>query len=107
MKTQSNTENKLKNEKNETSYNADITAEDLKILGQDFENNIRQDGGDDISLINRKEEVDFSGKDLDVPGRNAASKKTTNRIKDEENMLYSQGGESKENLEEQSNQYIK
>ncbi|AWH75182.1 hypothetical protein DCS32_13710 [Dokdonia sp. Dokd-P16] len=107
MKAQANTNNKLKEDQKDTSYNSDITSEDLKVLGQDIENNIRQDGGDDVALTNRVEKVDFSGKDLDVPGRSAASKKTTNRIKDEENMLYSQGGESKENLEEQSDQYIK
>ena len=95
------TSNKLKEEQKDTTYNSDVTSEDLKALGQDFENNIRQDGGDDVALT----KVDFSGKDLDVPGRKQASKKTTNHIKDEENMLYSQGGESNENLEEQSSQY--
>ena len=107
MKTQANTNNKLKEDKKDTLYNSDITSEDLKVLGKDIENNIRQDGGDDVALNNRVEKVDFSGKDLDVPGRAAASKNTTNRITDEENMLFSQGGESKENLEEQSDQYIK
>lgn len=105
MKPMKDTSNKLKEEQKDTTYNSDVTSEDLKALGQDFENNIRQDGGDDVALTNRTEKVDFAGKDLDVPGRKQASKKTTNHIKDEENMLYSQGGESNENLEEQSSQY--
>ncbi len=107
MKPMKDISNKLTAEKTDTTYNSDVTSEDLKALGQDFENNIRQDGGDDVALTNRTEKVDFAGKDLDIPGRKQASKKTTNRIKDEENMLYSQGSESNENLEEQSSQYIK
>ena len=107
MKTQANTKDKLQKENATSSYDSNITKDDLKALGEDVENNIRQDGGDDVALDNRKEKVDFSGKDLDIPGRSAASKKTTNRITDEENMLFSQGGESNENLEEQSDQYIK
>ena len=107
MKPMKDMSNKLKENQKDTSYNSDITSEDLKVIGQDFENNIRQDGGDDVSLTNRTKEIDFAGKDLDVPGRTAASKNTTNRIKDEENMLYSQGSGSNENLEEQSKQYTK
>ena len=91
----------------DTDYNSDITKEDLKVLGQDFENNIRQDGGDDVALTNRTHNVDFAGKDLDVPGRKEASKATTNRLNDEENKLHSQGSASNENLEEQSSQYTR
>ena len=100
-------ENSTNNESNDTSYNSDVTQEDLKVLGQDFQNNMRQDGGDDTQLNDRTKKVDFAGKDLDVPGRAAASKKTTNGLTDEENKLHSQGSSSNENLEEQSNQYTK
>ncbi len=101
------TNENAKNQKEKATYNSDITKEDLKVIGKDIENNIRKDGGDDVQLTNRTNDVDFAGADLDVPGRNAASKKTTNRINDEENKLHSQGSASNENLEEQSSQYTK
>ncbi len=102
----------MKDTKNATEsdtnkYNSDITKEDLQALGKDFQNNIRQDGGDDTMLADREKKVDFAGRDLDVPGRSEASKTTTNRTVDEENMLHSQGSGSNENLEEQSARYTK
>lgn len=99
--------NALNTKSEDTTYNSNITREDLEIIGQDFKNNIRKDGGDDVALTNRTHDVDFAGKDLDIPGRNQASKKTTNRLKDEENKLHSQGSSSNENLEEQSKQYTR
>lgn len=95
------------NKADQKLYNSDITKEDLTALGDDFQHNIRRDGGDDVQLANRSKKVDFAGKDLDIPGRDGASKNTTKRITDEENMLHSQGSASNENLEEQSKQYIK
>ncbi|RMB59587.1 hypothetical protein EAX61_08300 [Dokdonia sinensis] len=91
----------------DTSYNSNVTQDDLQALGQDFQNNLRQDAGDDRQLNDRMKRVDFAGKDLDIPGRTAANKNTTNRLTDEENKLHSQGSSSNENLEEQSRQYIK
>ncbi|TVZ51437.1 hypothetical protein [Dokdonia sp. Hel_I_53] len=102
-----NEKNKSNSDKGTDNYNSNITNEDLQALGKDFQNNIRQDGGDDTMLSERNKKVDFAGKDLDIPGRTAASKKTTNRITDEENMLHSQGSSSNENLEEQSDRYTK
>lgn len=99
--------NTLNTKSEDTTYNSNITQEDLEVIGQDFKNNIRKDGGDDVALTNRTHDVDFAGKDLDVPGRSQASKKTTNRINDEENKLHSQGSSSNENLEEQSKQYTR
>jgi len=90
----------------DTTYNSDVTQEDLKVLGQDFKN-IHTDGGDDSQLKNRKNKIDFTGNDLDVPGRNTKSTTGTKKLKDEENSLYSQGSAPNENLEEQSDQYIK
>ena len=87
-------ESKTKEEK--LSYNPNITQHDKDILDQ---NNIHGDGGDDQQLIDRKEKVDFAGKDLDIPGRNQAKKSNTG-FRDEENQLFSQGGDDKDNLEE-------
>jgi hypothetical protein len=82
----------------DTAYNADVTKEDLKTLG-DKAGNLRNDNGDDFFLKNRKSNVDFSGSDLDIPGRVEAKKQTRLKPKDEENQLYSLGSEDNENLE--------
>ena len=88
----------MKNNKTSNEYNSDITEADLKALGERTKN-IRTDNGDDVQLNSRKKEVDFAGKDLDVPGRNLPQNKTLKILKDEENQLYSQGGEGNEDLE--------
>jgi len=81
----------------DTTYNSDITKHDLEVLGQD---NIHGDGGDDQQLKERAQKIDFSGKNLDVPGSTKAKKgQGPNKLNDEENKLHSQGGDSNENLE--------
>ena len=87
----------MKNENSKADYNSDVTEEDLSALGEKTKNT-RTDGGDDIQLINRNNDVDFAGKDLDVPGRSLP--KNQINLKDEENQLYSQGGSENENLEQ-------
>jgi hypothetical protein len=82
-------------------YNADITKEDLNALGEKVVHK-RTDNGDDAMLKKREKEVDFSGSDLDVPGRNLPKDKTHKKLKDEENQLYSQGGSGNEDLERNS-----
>ncbi len=82
-------------------YNADITKEDLNVLGEKVVHK-RTDNGDDAMLRERKKEVDFSGSDLDVPGRNTTKNSTPKKLKDEENQLYSQGGSGNEDLERDS-----
>ncbi|WGF91230.1 hypothetical protein [Aequorivita marisscotiae] len=78
-------------------YNPEVTDHDKDILNQ---KNIHGDGGDDQQLKDRKNKVDFEGKDLDIPGRSKAKKQNNpNGLRDEENQLHSQGGESKNNLE--------
>lgn len=79
-------------------YNSEITKEDINILG-DKEQHLRNDGGEDTYLKNRAKDVDFTGKDLDVPGRTLPKNKTEKAYKDEENQLYSLGSEDNENLE--------
>ena len=77
----------MKNDKKETDYNSDITKDDKQALKERNEVN------------NRKEKVDFAGKDLDIPGRKLPSDKTKKKLKDEENSLYGQGSESNDSLE--------
>ena len=91
---------KVKNKKEtskDTTYNSDVTKHDLEVLGQ---NHIHGDGGDDQQLKERAQKIDFSGKNLDVPGSTKAKKGNgPSNLKDEENKLHSQGGDSNENLE--------
>lgn len=77
----------------------EVTKEDLQALGK-IVPNLRLDEGEDQILNERQEEVDFSGKDLDVPGRTLPDHKGPNALKDEENQLYSQGSADNENLEQ-------
>lgn len=60
--------------------------------------------GDDAQLANRQEKIDFTGNDLDIPGRNTPSLSGNKlKIKDEENKLYSQGSQHNNHLEESQN----
>jgi hypothetical protein len=83
-------------EKSDT-YNSEITKEDLQALG-DKAGNLRNDNGDD-ELLKNKVTKDFSGNDLDVPGRKPRKHVTKKTLKDEENQLYSIGSDDNENLE--------
>jgi hypothetical protein len=85
--------------KDKNTYNSDITKEDLNILGEK-ELNLRNDAADDQLLKERTDDVDFTGKDLDVPGRNTTASQHRTSLKDEENQLYSQGSADNENLEQ-------
>ena len=88
------------NKKN-TTYNSDITKDDLQVLG-DKAGNLRNDNADDELLKNKVNDADFTGKKLDVPGRTLPKSKNNKIIKDEENQLYSLGEEQNENLEQDS-----
>lgn|SRR5680860_796169 len=85
---------KLQDSKEE--YNPDVTKEDIDALGK---KGLSMDAGDDRLLEKRKKDIDFSGKDLDIPGRDPINNAKTKNLKDEENTLYGQGAESKEGLE--------
>ncbi|WP_310992007.1 hypothetical protein [Aequorivita marina] len=93
--TQDKTTKSSSNKEENPTYNPDLTKHDKDILKQ---KNIHGDGGDDQQLHDRKKKVDFTGKNLDVPGRQHAKKSKTG-YRDEENQLFSQGGEDNENLE--------
>lgn len=80
-------------------YNPEITKEDKDLLRQDNAH-LHSDASSDELLRNRKDNVDFAGKDLDIPGRNEAKKGNgPNGLNDEENKIHSQGGERNNNLE--------
>ena len=68
------TSEKKNNKENEKlPYNPNVTVHDKDMLSQ---KNIHGDGGDDQQLRDRKQQVDFAGKDLDVPGREQAKRQT-------------------------------
>lgn len=87
---------KNNNQEENLPYNPNVTKQDLEALSQ---KNIHTDGGDDLQLRDRQEDVDFAGEDLDIPGRNKAKKSNTGFC-DEENQHFSQGSEDNENLEQ-------
>lgn len=84
--------------KDDKKYDSDLNKQDKDILNQ---KNIHKDGGADEQLRDRKKEVDFTGKDLDIPGRDTTNRNEGGALNDEENRLHSQGGPRNENLEEQ------
>jgi len=85
-------------DKKDLPYNPEITEEDLKAIG-DKDGNLKQELSDDELLKERQKAVDFTGKDLDVPGRDLPAQKTKKTMKDEENQLYAQGSDQNESLE--------
>ncbi|MCB0382416.1 MAG: hypothetical protein KDD05_03720 [Psychroserpens sp.] len=85
----------MSKENKQNTYNPEITEADKLALG-DTDGNLKKGLSDDTLLKKREKEIDFTGKDLDVPGRNTKSKR---KLKDEENQLYSQGSADNENLE--------
>lgn len=90
---------KTKNNKPE-DYNCEITPQEKERLNNE---NVHTDGGDDEVLRNRKRKPDFEGKDLDVPHSDKAKKnRGTTGLKDEENDIYSQGGNNNDLEEDHS-----
>ncbi|SEC40301.1 hypothetical protein SAMN05192540_3085 [Maribacter dokdonensis] len=95
----------MKTEDKKSTYNSDVTTDDLQALGEKTKNT-RTDNGDDSQLKDRDRKVDFAGKDLDVPGRKLPQIKSENSLKDEENQLYSQGGAENEDLEQNTDHIV-
>lgn len=89
-------------QKKEKSYDPEITAEDRKVLGK---KNLSMDSMQDRVLEDRAKPVDFTGSDLDVPGE-ARDFSSSKEIPDEENQLFSPGGERKDHLEERKDNTI-
>lgn len=75
----------------------DVTDEDMEALGPE---DLSMDMGDDEQLKHRNRPVDFSAKDLDIPGSELDDDKEEVGSEDEENNSYSLGGDNHEDLEE-------
>ena len=78
---------------------SNLTKEDKEALGP---KDLSLDMGDDEQLKHRKWPVDFTARDLDVPGSELDDRNEMIGSEDEENNSYSLGGDDKENLEEDS-----
>jgi hypothetical protein len=80
------------------SKQSEITKEDLEALGP---KDLSLDMGDDENLLkHRIYPVDFSGKDIDIPGSELDDAGEAIGSEDEENNGYSIGGDAHDNLEE-------
>lgn len=77
-------------EKNDLPYDPNINKDDLQAL---HEKGLSMDQGQDKSLSERERPVDFTAKDLDIPGRDErdTSHEGTG-IPDEENYQFNQRG---------------
>jgi hypothetical protein len=78
---------------------SNLTKEDKEALGP---KDLSLDMGDDEQLKHRKWPVDFTARDLDIPGSELDDRNEMIGSEDEENNSYSLGGDDKENLEEDS-----
>jgi hypothetical protein len=77
---------------------SEVTKEDLEALGP---KDLSLDMGDDENLLkHRVYPVDFSGKDIDIPGSELDDASEAIGAEDEENNSYSIGGDAHDNLEE-------
>ena len=79
----------METNKKDKNYDSNVTKHDKELLGEKHKN-LRTDGGNDQQLIDRPRPVDFEGKDLDIPGRTLPEDRSKDKLKDEENQLYSQ-----------------
>jgi hypothetical protein len=77
---------------------SEVTKDDLEALGP---KDLSLDMGEDEELLkHRVYPVDFSAKDLDIPGSELDNANEAIGSEDEENNSYSLGGDAHENLEE-------
>lgn len=85
-----------KTQKAKQEYDSDVSPKKNDALR---DKGLSMDSGDDRMLEQRQKKIDFTGKDLDVPGRDTPNNAHSTNLKDEENTLYGQGADSKEGLE--------
>jgi len=83
---------------------ANLTEEDIEALGPE---ELSMDGGDDELLKHRVYPVDFTGEDLDVPGSELDDLSESIGSEDEENNIYSVGGDRSDNLEDTNPDVVK
>ncbi|MBO6881362.1 hypothetical protein [Winogradskyella sp.] len=88
---------------NKEDYNPEVTMDDVIHLGERVSEQRNDKQGDDAQLESRERDVDFTGKDLDVPGRDLPKDRNKTNLKDEENQLYSQGSGHNDHLEDAEN----
>ncbi len=92
-KKEQKSKDKLRNEeeknKEKLPYNPDITDEDKQALN---EKGHSMNMGQDKALADREREVDFTAKDLDIPGRQERDTSTGKEIPDEDNYQFNQRG---------------
>lgn len=81
----------------ELAKEAKVTKDDLEALGP---KDLSMDMNDDEQLKHRVDEVDFEGKDLDIPGRGLDDDQEEIGSEDEENNHYSLGSDDNDNLEQ-------
>ncbi|MFC4870907.1 hypothetical protein [Negadavirga shengliensis] len=85
-----NVSDKKQNPKASTDRQYEITKEDMEALGP---KDLSMDMGDDESLKQRHDKVDFAGRELDVPGSELDDEQEDIGSEDEENNHYSLGGD--------------
>jgi hypothetical protein len=73
--------------KEKLPYNPEITNEDMQALN---EKGHSMNMGRDKELANREREVDFTAKDMDIPGRDERDTSTGKEIPDEDNYQFNQ-----------------
>lgn len=84
-------------ERERKETDSDVTEDDIQALGP---LDLSMDMGEDEQLRKRVWPPDFAGDDLDVPGSEADDDAESLGSEDEENNLYSLGGDRHEDLEE-------
>ncbi len=87
----------VKSKQNEAN-SGDLTKEDFEALGSK-KKNLRIDEGIDEMLDDRKHPVDFTAKDLDIPGEKFDDDQERIGSEDEENNHYSLGSDHNENVD--------
>lgn len=76
---------------------SNVTSEDIQALGP---KDLSMDMGEDEQLKQRTWPVDFTGRELDIPGSEQDDAREDIGAEDEENNPYSLGGDRHEDLEE-------
>lgn len=77
-------------ERRANDESANLTEEDHEALGLP---DLSNDAGEDEPLRQRTHSVDFAGEDLDVPGAELDDEQEGIGAEDEENNIYSLGGD--------------
>lgn len=96
--------NKHKDEKDQNKkdlpYNPDITKEDKQALNVKGHS---MNMGQDKELANRERDVDFTGKEMDIPGREERDTSTGTGIPDEDNYQFNKRGSRPEEKRKSEN----